>query len=57
MNRIEYIASELTARKQIITCAESCTGGLLAAALTSVPGSSAFFSAAMLLIQTKQNAN
>ncbi|MDK4707055.1 nicotinamide-nucleotide amidohydrolase family protein [Kingella negevensis] len=43
MNRIEYIASELTARKQIITCAESCTGGLLAAALTSVPGSSAFF--------------
>lgn len=43
MSKIEYIASELKARGQIITCAESCTGGLLAAMLTSVPGSSAFF--------------
>ncbi|XXQ69086.1 nicotinamide-nucleotide amidase [Neisseriaceae bacterium B1] len=43
MTRLEYIAQELTARKQIITCAESCTGGLLAAALTEIPGSSAFF--------------
>ncbi len=43
MSRLEYIAQELTARKQTITCAESCTGGLLAAALTEIPGSSAFF--------------
>lgn len=43
MTRLEYIAAELTARKQIITCAESCTGGLLAAALTSISGSSAYF--------------
>ena len=43
MTRLEYIASELTARKQTVTCAESCTGGLLAAALTSVSGSSAYF--------------
>lgn len=43
MKRIEYIATELTTRKQTITCAESCTGGLLCAALTEIPGSSAFF--------------
>lgn len=43
MTRIEYIATELTARKQTVTAAESCTGGLLAAALTEQPGSSAFF--------------
>lgn len=43
MTRIEYIAAELTARKKTVTAAESCTGGLLAAALTEQPGSSAFF--------------
>lgn len=29
--------------KIIITCAESCTGGMIAAALTDLPGSSAMF--------------
>ena len=43
MTRLEYIAAELTARRQTATCAESCTGGLHAATLTSIPGSSAFF--------------
>lgn len=43
MTRLEYIAAELTARKQTVSCAESCTGGLLAAALTSQPGSSTYF--------------
>lgn len=43
MTRLEYIAAELTTRRQTATCAESCTGGLLAATLTSIPGSSAFF--------------
>lgn len=43
MNRLEYIAQELISRKQTITTAESCTGGLLAAELTSVSGSSAYF--------------
>ena len=43
MTRIEYIAKTLTERKQTVTCAESCTGGLLSAALTSVAGSSAYF--------------
>lgn len=43
MTRLEYIAQELTARKKTVTTAESCTGGLLSAALTSLSGSSAYF--------------
>lgn len=43
MTRLEYIAKELIARKKTITTAESCTGGLLSAELTSVAGSSAYF--------------
>ncbi|SSY80404.1 CinA family protein [Alysiella crassa] len=43
MTKLEYIAKELTARRQTITTAESCTGGLLAAELTSIAGSSAYF--------------
>lgn len=34
----------LLARRWHITCAESCTGGHLAAAITATPGSSAYFS-------------
>lgn len=48
MNILEYIANELTERKQTLTCAESCTGGLLSAAITSRAGSSAFFERAYI---------
>lgn len=39
----EYLIRELTERGMTVTTVESCTGGMIAAALTSVPGSSAVF--------------
>ena len=39
----EQIAARLIARKQTIAIAESSTGGLISAALLSVPGASAYF--------------
>ena len=37
----QEIIEILTRKQQTITCAESCTGGRIAAALTAVPGASA----------------
>ena len=39
----EQIATRLIARKETIAVAESSTGGLISAALLSVPGASAYF--------------
>jgi nicotinamide-nucleotide amidase len=39
----EQIAAKLVGRKQTIAVAESSTGGLISAALLSVPGASAYF--------------
>lgn len=40
---VERLAAQLLARGWWLTCAESCTGGGIAAALTDVAGSSAWF--------------
>lgn len=40
---LHTLSQRLTQRKQTLSTAESCTGGLLAAALTDVAGSSAYF--------------
>lgn len=37
------VGQMLTARNQVLTTAESCTGGWIAEVVTSVPGSSAWF--------------
>ena len=43
MRLAQEIIAQATAQGQTITCAESCTGGMVAAAITDVPGSSAVF--------------
>ena len=39
----QQMATLLREKKQTITCAESCTGGLLMNTITDIPGSSAIF--------------
>ena len=41
--QLQHLASNLSTQNLKVTCAESCTGGLLAANLTRLPGSSAWF--------------
>lgn len=41
--QVQELAQQLIQRKARLCCAESCTGGLIAAACTELPGSSAWF--------------
>ena len=41
--QLQTLANNLSAQNLKVTCAESCTGGLLAANMTRLPGSSAWF--------------
>lgn len=43
MTALQTIAAHLTAKRQTASCAESCTGGLLAAEFTGIAGSSQWF--------------
>lgn len=44
-NTLAKVTARLNECGQTVTCAESCTGGLLSAELTKLPGSSAWFHA------------
>lgn len=48
-NHVTETARLLAAMGQTVSAAESCTGGLLSAALTSVPGSSGYFKGSMVV--------
>jgi PncC family amidohydrolase len=50
------IIARLTAREQTVAVAESLTGGLVAAALTAVPGASAAFRGAVVAYATSLKA-
>lgn len=43
MSALQTLARHLSEHRQTVTCAESCSGGLLSAAFTSVAGSSLWF--------------
>ena len=47
------IVKKLDARKQTVSVAESCTGGLLAKRLTDIPGSSAVFPGGIVAYQNE----
>jgi len=43
------VATQLIAHKQVLTLAESCTGGLVSAVLTEIPGSSEWFDSSFVV--------
>lgn len=53
MDALHTIARNLTKKRQTVSCAESCTGGMLAAAFTSVAGSSQWFEQSFVTYSNK----
>ena len=55
--QIQRIALLLTDHKHLLVLAESCTGGRLAAELTSIPGASQFFCGSLVVYRDDSKAN
>ena len=53
----EELGSVLRARKMTLSTAESCTGGSIAALITSVPGSSAYFKGGIVAYSNEVKEN
>ncbi len=51
------VAKTLTEKGRSLAVAESCTGGLLASALTGMPGASAYFKGGVVAYETAQKIN
>lgn len=51
------VAKTLTEKGRSLALAESCTGGLLASALTAIPGASAYFKGGVVAYETAQKIN
>lgn len=43
VHRCDELAELLTSRRKTMCCAESCTGGMIGAVITDMPGASSFF--------------
>lgn len=54
---VAELAAALGKAGSTLSCAESCTGGLAAAALTSIPGSSAFFQGGVVAYSNRSKAS
>jgi nicotinamide-nucleotide amidase len=48
LDPVQILAAQLTEKKFMLASAESCTGGLLAATLTELPGASSWFDRALI---------
>ena len=51
------VAKTLTKKGRSLALAESCTGGLLASALTAIPGASVYFKGGVVAYETAQKIN
>ncbi len=57
MSKIKYLINSLKRKKMKISCAESCTGGLLASTITSISGASKIFNLGLVTYSNQTKIN